>query len=164
MAGACRDIARTGALTVLLLLLLPAGASAATPSGLLGQTVASVNEVVQSTGATVDQVTTQVDGVVAGTVEGTSRPSRRGPGEPGRQRAGPGHRARRRRSPDARQHRHRGGRRNRLGPLGRRRAGPGWPRAAARPGASRRIGRAPVRRARGSRPGPVGRRLDRLRR
>jgi hypothetical protein len=71
MPGAGRDIARTGVLTVLLLLILPAGASAAGPSGLLGQTVASVNDVVQSTGATVDQVTTQVDGVVARTVEGT---------------------------------------------------------------------------------------------
>ena len=73
MAVSGRDIARTGVLTVLLLLLLPAAASAATPSGLLGQTVESVNEVVQSTGATVDQVTTQVDGVVARTVEGTQQ-------------------------------------------------------------------------------------------
>ncbi len=47
---------------MLLLLLVPAGASAATPSGLLGQTVASVNDVV-----------TQVDGVVTQTVLGAQQ-------------------------------------------------------------------------------------------
>ena len=49
-------------LTALLLLLVPAGASAATPSGLLEQTVASVNDVV-----------TQVDGVVTQTVQGAQQ-------------------------------------------------------------------------------------------
>jgi hypothetical protein len=62
---------RTAALTALLLLLiLPAGASAATPSGLVGQTLTQVNGAVQNTGATVGQVGAQVDSTVAQTVDG----------------------------------------------------------------------------------------------
>ena len=65
-------------LTALLLLLLPAGAGAATPSGLVGQPVANVNGVVQGAGAKVGHVTAQVDDVVAAPVDGTQRELRGG--------------------------------------------------------------------------------------
>ena len=85
MSAAGRNIARTGVLTALLLLLVPAGASAATPSGLLEQTVAGVNEVVQSTGTTVGQVTAEVDGVVSRTLQGAQQaPRAELPVDPGR--------------------------------------------------------------------------------
>jgi hypothetical protein len=79
-----RRTVSTAALTALLvLLILPAGASAATPSGLVGQTVTQVNSTVQSTGATVSQVGAQVDGTVARTVEGV-RQALGGPADPAR--------------------------------------------------------------------------------
>jgi len=70
MTGTRRKIARAAPLTAFLLLLLPAGAVAATPTDLLGQTVANVNGVVEEAGGTVGEVAAQVDGAVAATVEG----------------------------------------------------------------------------------------------
>lgn len=85
MSAAGRNIARTGVLTALLLLLVPAGASAAAPSGLLEQTVAGVNEVVQSTGTTVGQVTAEVDSAVSRTLQGAQQaPRAELPVDPGR--------------------------------------------------------------------------------
>ena len=69
MTGSGKRIARTGALTaLLLLLLLPAGASAATPAELIGQTVATVNGVVENTGATVARTVTDAQQALGGGV------------------------------------------------------------------------------------------------
>jgi hypothetical protein len=75
---------RTAALAALLLLLiLPSGASAAAPSGLVGQTLAQVDGVVQTTGGSVSQVGAQVDGAVARTLDGAKQ-ALGGPADPAR--------------------------------------------------------------------------------
>ena len=82
MVRNCRNIAKTGALTALLLLVVPGAASAAHPTGLVGQTLAQVNGVVESTTATVDQLNSTVTQTVEATrqtVQNVADPVRRTP-------------------------------------------------------------------------------------